>query len=191
MSRTTKSLLASVLTLITAGAFAPVQAQWHHHPNLYQQQVYQQQMYQQMMLRQQILRTQMLQEHRLYQLQLQQRMYQQMQFQPPVVQPVDVPPTSIVPQPYANQAGPKVQVYSGRETLAGYGSVTFRLFSNGKAVMVDAKETMNGTWARNNDTITLTFGGGNIVYTGTLDGQNLSGNATDGRDNWSFSVSRQ
>jgi hypothetical protein len=83
------------------------------------------------------------------------------------------------------------QVWEGDEDLAGYGALTFRLWAGGKAVMIDAKETMEGTWSKEGNTVTLTFGGGNIVYTGTINGQTFSGTARDLRHRWNFTVMRK
>jgi hypothetical protein len=179
------------LAVLATGSFSPARAQVRTSPHVHINHL-QQQMQYQMMLQKQLYQQQ------LYQLKMQQLLYrQQMPFQQPpqvLAPPVFVP--QYVPQPIV-QYVPLVpqpvqqQVWTGDEDLAGYGALTFRLQANGKAVMVDAKDSLVGAWAASGNTITLTFGGGNIVYTGTIDGQTMSGTATDNRKTWNFSLTRQ
>ena len=68
--------------------------------------------------------------------------------------------------------------FVGEETLAGYGSLSFAMYSNGRVVMADAKSTAPGIWRQNGKQVTLSFSDGSVVYTGTLDGANLTGTAT-------------
>jgi hypothetical protein len=68
--------------------------------------------------------------------------------------------------------------WEGTETLAGYGKLSFAMYPSGRAVMVDAKDTMEGVWRQQDGQYTLSFANGAIVYTGTLSGGTLSGTAT-------------
>ncbi len=80
--------------------------------------------------------------------------------------------------------------WNGSETLAGFGKLAFRLEGEGKAVMIDANSTVNGTWTHAGNQVTITFE--NCVYTGTIQGQTLSGNARflANDKTWTFSVAR-
>lgn len=78
----------------------------------------------------------------------------------------------------------------GSETLADYGKLTFQMNPGGRAVMIDAKETSEGTWQQTGNQITLRFYDGRVVYTGTLNGSSLSGSASNGRTQWNFTVRR-
>jgi hypothetical protein len=88
----------------------------------------------------------------------------------------------------ASQTWP--QVWDGDEDLAGYGALTFHMWRDGKAVMIDARETLEGTWTRDGKTVTLRFREGRIIYTGTINGDTISGTARDNRSRWNFSVRR-
>ena len=66
----------------------------------------------------------------------------------------------------------------GTETLVGYGKVSFSMYSNGRAVMVDATSTTDGIWRKEENRYTLSFANGAIVYTGTINGNTISGTAT-------------
>jgi len=68
--------------------------------------------------------------------------------------------------------------WEGAETLAGYGKLSFAMYPSGRAVMVDAKNTMEGIWRQQDGQYTLSFSNGAIVYTGTLAGGTISGTAT-------------
>jgi hypothetical protein len=87
--------------------------------------------------------------------------------------------------------------WAGTETLPGYGNLSFAMYSNGRAVMVDAKSTTEGIWRKQDSQYTLSFASGAIVYTGTLNGANLSGTATspsarqENMRSWTWTVKRQ
>ena len=81
--------------------------------------------------------------------------------------------------------------FVGNETLAGYGALTFELHTGGKATMIDAKSTSQGTWLQNGDTVGLFFDNGRVVYSGTINGANASGNASNGRTNWTWTAQVQ
>jgi hypothetical protein len=68
--------------------------------------------------------------------------------------------------------------WTGAETLAGYGKLSFAMYPSGRAVMVDARDTMEGVWRQHGGQYTLSFANGSIVYTGTLADGTLSGTAT-------------
>ncbi|MCI0685059.1 MAG: caspase family protein [Gemmataceae bacterium] len=68
--------------------------------------------------------------------------------------------------------------WSGDETLPGYGKLSFAMYPSGRVVMVDARDTMEGIWRKQDNVFTLAFANGSVVYTGTLDGAVLSGTAT-------------
>ncbi len=82
-------------------------------------------------------------------------------------------------------------VWSGNEDLANYGQLTFHILPDNRAIMVDARSTMEGTWQQQGSQVTLTFDGGRIVYRGTVRGTTLSGTAGNGRTTWTWSVRLQ
>src|SRR5207302_1506297 len=71
-------------------------------------------------------------------------------------------------------------VWSGSERLSGYGKLSFRLRANNRATMHDARDTMEGTWHHSGSQVTLRFDDGRVVYRGTLNGDTLSGSASNG-----------
>lgn len=82
-------------------------------------------------------------------------------------------------------------IWSGAETLSGFGSLTFQFESDGAAVMIDAKSTVQGTWTQNGNLVTIAFQ--NCTYEGQLLGDVLSGTAryTVGAGAWGFTVTQQ
>ncbi len=98
----------------------------------------------------------------------------------PPPQPPDVQPASV--------AG---TVWTGTEALAGFGALTFEFHADGKAVMIDARSTVGGTWSQTGNQVTVIFR--NCVYIGRIQGNVLAGNAraTEGASrDWTFSVTR-
>ncbi len=83
-----------------------------------------------------------------------------------IVDPVKPPPTGVA------------QVYAGTESLAGFGKVQFSIYPDGRVLMVDARDTVEGVWQKSDQLITLAFFNGSVVYTGTFNGATLSGTAT-------------
>lgn len=87
--------------------------------------------------------------------------------------------------------------FAGRESLPGFGNLSFSMYSNGRAVMVDAKSTTEGIWRQQGNQVTLSFVNGSIVYTGTLNGNVISGTATSpnsrqqARQSWQWTVQQQ
>jgi len=85
-----------------------------------------------------------------------------------------------------NVAG--VRVLIGNETLQGFGDLSFMLYDGGRAVMIDAQSAMQGTWQRTGNTITIGFDNNRIVYTGTVMGNIITGNAKNDRTTWTWST---
>jgi hypothetical protein len=82
-------------------------------------------------------------------------------------------------------------IFQGTENLAGYGKLAFTLESGNKVIMRDAKSTVNGTWTRTGNDVTLSFPTVHATYRGTMNGFQISGFATDtASKRWSFSVNR-
>lgn len=93
------------------------------------------------------------------------------------------------PQRQAEHNQPAVRnvtQWTGSENLAGYGRLTFQLLAGQRAVMIDAQGTTEGTWVSRGDQFALQFG--NVVYTGTRNGSNLSGTADNGQISWTWNV---
>jgi S1-C subfamily serine protease len=80
--------------------------------------------------------------------------------------------------------------WSGSENLAGFGNLRFNFVSSTAVFMHDAKETIMGNWSLQGVNVTLRFYNGTVVYTGQINGQTISGSASNGKDRWTWSVSR-
>ena len=91
----------------------------------------------------------------------------------------------------------KATQWAGTETLAGFGKLSFAMYPGGRAVMVDAANTTEGTWEKNDKQITLSFFNQAVVYIGTVNGATLSGTASspaarmDARKTWNWTVQLQ
>jgi tetratricopeptide (TPR) repeat protein len=88
--------------------------------------------------------------------------------------------------------------WSGREILNGFGKLAFELQTDGKAIMTDAKNTINGTWTNQDRKVTLTFS--DCIYDAVVDGPTLygtgqfteKGQPTKRKgDPWTFALVRQ
>jgi S1-C subfamily serine protease len=95
-------------------------------------------------------------------------------------------PADLVPDP--NQKSTLTgSAWTGKETLPGFGRLTFQFTSNVAVIMIDARDTTRGNYRQNGNAVSITFGGG-IIYTGTINGNTMMGNATNGQQNWSWTV---
>lgn len=96
--------------------------------------------------------------------------------------------------PLANASEPaaftRCHVWVGTEDLPGYGRLEFQFFDGGRAVMIDARETVEGSFTRNGDSVTLTFRGV-ATYSGTIRGNSMSGTARDDTRTWSWNLQYQ
>lgn len=92
-----------------------------------------------------------------------------------------------VPTPAAGVAG---TTWSGTESLAGFGNLTFQFLADGKAFMIDAKQKVGGKWAQAGSQVTITFG--DCEYVGTVQGDKMAGKArfTKRDMEWTFSLTR-
>jgi hypothetical protein len=81
--------------------------------------------------------------------------------------------------------------WTGRETLVGYGALTFEFEDSGNVTMIDAKETVPGTYKRNGQSITLSFFGGQAIYSGRINGKTMSGTARNAARNWNWQVTKE
>jgi hypothetical protein len=79
----------------------------------------------------------------------------------------------------------------GRETLPGYGPLTFKFSAVDTVTMVDAKDTLVGRYTLDQKDVKLTFGSGEVVYTGTINGEMMSGKARNTQQEWTWEVSRK
>jgi hypothetical protein len=78
----------------------------------------------------------------------------------------------------------------GGENLIGYGALTFQLYADGKAAMLDARAISYGAWQQNGQQITLSFDDGRVVYTGVVNGNVMSGSAQKGCSTWTWNLAR-
>ncbi len=108
----------------------------------------------------------------------------------PPVNPEPPPPQPMPPEQKQPQ-GPGLDgtAWSGNETLIGYGALSFQFQAGGQAVMVDKDGNTPGNWNQDGNNVTLTFGP--VTYTGTIAGTTMQGSATNGKDNWKFTVNRR
>lgn len=88
-------------------------------------------------------------------------------------------------------SAPQFAIWIGNETLPGYGGLSFHMYPGGKAYIIDAKESMEGTWEQNGKQISLKFSNGQVSYTGTVNEATLVGTAENLKASWSFSVRLQ
>jgi hypothetical protein len=76
--------------------------------------------------------------------------------------------------------------WGGKETLPGYGPLSFQFGANGQVTMTDKDGNTPGQYQLQDSRISINFGG--AVYTGTVSGTTMQGSATNGRNNWSWNV---
>lgn len=88
-----------------------------------------------------------------------------------------------------NDPQPQPTQWSGSEDLGGYCNLTFQFYPDGRAVMLDSRTVSDGVWRQNGNQVTLWFSAGRVVYTGTINGGELSGTAQNVCSCWSFCVS--
>jgi hypothetical protein len=81
--------------------------------------------------------------------------------------------------------------WEGTETLRGYGKLRFEFRPGFRATMIDAKDRVDGTYNLDGEKVSIRFGGV-LVYSGTISGNTMSGNARDGKNRpWTWTVSQQ
>ncbi len=97
--------------------------------------------------------------------------------------------TEVTPPPPDAAVRIAGSVWSGTESLAGFGKLSFQFDADGKATMFDAKAKVFGKWSQAGNAVTISFT--NCVYQGTLQGKSLTGMAryTTGEANWTFTLS--
>ena len=87
--------------------------------------------------------------------------------------------------------------WAGSETLPGYGKLSFAMYPGGRVIMVDARDTLEGIWRKQDNEYTLSFSNGSVVYTGTVNGATLSGTANapgarqEAMRSWNWTVTQQ
>lgn len=110
--------------------------------------------------------------------------------QPPGMMPgMPQPPgMNMLPQP-GQKSDLRNTKWDCSETLIGFGKLTFRFITDSTAIMIDARDTTRGSYVHTGNNVTITFGGG-IIYIGTINGNTMAGNATNGQDNWTWSVTK-
>jgi S1-C subfamily serine protease len=92
--------------------------------------------------------------------------------------------------PPANQTSNLTgSTWSGNETLAGYGKLTFQFITNRDVIMLDNDGSTRGSFIHTGNTVKVVFGGG-IVYTGNVNGNSMSGSATNGQNNWTWNLNK-
>jgi opacity protein-like surface antigen len=84
--------------------------------------------------------------------------------------------------------------WKGQEDLGNFGPLTFKFQDGQKVTMIDAHNTIDGSFSQNGASVQIQFG--NCVYEGTISGNVLSGTArfTSGSDagvTWNWRVERQ
>ncbi len=87
-------------------------------------------------------------------------------------------------------------IWVGKETLAGFGRLEFRFLTPEAVAMIDANQTVPGTYQVNGAKILIRFGSV-TAYAGSINGQTMSGGAQDidlktkRPIRWNWSVTRQ
>jgi hypothetical protein len=76
--------------------------------------------------------------------------------------------------------------FAGKETLPGYGDVTFRFVDAKTVEMIDKHGATRGSYTQNGIHVSLTFG--SVVYTGEIRGDSILGSARDPNSKWTFQV---
>jgi hypothetical protein len=82
-------------------------------------------------------------------------------------------------------------VWTGKENLFGqWTELSFALMAGNQAVMVTPQGKTQGTWQQLGTQVVLQFPNIKTVFTGTLNGNTLSGQGQDNLGSWSFSVTK-
>jgi hypothetical protein len=87
-----------------------------------------------------------------------------------------------------SQEGQGVITCVGAEDMPGYGPLTFRFFPNGRVEMTDADGSAAGNWCSKGNQVWLAFHNGALVYCGSVQGNRLYGQATNGATSWNWQV---
>jgi hypothetical protein len=113
---------------------------------------------------------------------------------PSTTRPRQADPLPSVPRPGIAPKPRPVQLigqsWVGSETLGGYGRLEFRFMPNNKVQMVDAQETVYGTYYQSGNSVSLIFFDGNCTYSGTISANGIKGNALAGSQQFTWNVSR-
>jgi S1-C subfamily serine protease len=92
--------------------------------------------------------------------------------------------------PPANQTSNlRGTAWSGNETLAGYGKLTFQFITNRDVIMLDNDGSSRGSFIHTGNSVKLVFGGG-VLYNGNVNGNTMSGSATNGQNNWTWNLNK-
>lgn len=103
------------------------------------------------------------------------------------------PPNNGNPQPVPNPGVVKLAgtSWTGTESLQNFGKLTFQFAAGGKATMIDTAGVSNGTWTQNGNQVNIQFFNGKVTYSGVLNGNAISGNASNTAGaKWTFKVSK-
>ncbi len=79
--------------------------------------------------------------------------------------------------------------WDGTENLSGFNKLSFELNAGGQAVMVDARERVNGTWRLQGNKLTVNLPG-YAIYNGTVNGRTMSGTGVADGKTWTFAVNQ-
>jgi hypothetical protein len=82
-----------------------------------------------------------------------------------------------------------IGTWTGTENLQGFGKITFQLMPNGKAIMVDAQNTVPGSWVANGNQVTINLGK-YATYQGTILGNTFSGQGISATSTWAFNTTK-
>jgi len=98
------------------------------------------------------------------------------------------PDMNLLPQP-GQKSNLRGTQWTGSETLPGFGKLTFQFITDSAAIMIDARDTSRGSYVHTGNNVTITFAGG-IIYNGAINGNTMAGGATNGQDNWTWTVTK-
>jgi hypothetical protein len=76
--------------------------------------------------------------------------------------------------------------WRGVESLPGYGVLVFEFHGDNTVTMTDSDGQSPGNWEQDGRFVTLRFYGGNVIYTGSISGNEMVGSARNGQTTWQW-----
>ena len=114
---------------------------------------------------------------------------------PPTIASNPTIPNGTAPNPNPNPNPPQPgntdltgTTWGGKETLPGYGPLSFRFMGNGQVTMTDKDGVQQGKYMQQGAAIALQFVNGSVIYNGSINGQTMQGTASNGKNNWSWNL---
>jgi hypothetical protein len=107
---------------------------------------------------------------------------------PPIQMPPPANKPAVKPPPPKDVAPPNLvgTTWVGHETLGGYGRLEFRFKADSRVEMIDTDGSVMGKWYQSGNKVSLVFHNGNCTYAGTINGDQIAGNALVARSGTQF-----